>query len=303
MYQTEKIYMVDEVPPHLKNDVPIAFPLQCPALQNFLTDNIMWMSSGGTKSVVHTDQVENINCLIRGRKDLVLIDPHKFKSHLPLDKNMGSFSSLDVDAVDYNKFPSMANIDEYGLASMAPGDCLFIPYYWVHQVRSYDRNIAVNLWWDHHLTKQLDPKVCQDTTYYDPSITLSTVDWVKLKETVENRDEKLSFLDDLKRRSAIMDLTPELFMSTYLEENYSGNSIFQDLPASQEAMGVKLVKEIFQQFDPNSDGLVTLEELESLDKKKAKRLNVLDSTIREWVDGLMSKKEKEAEVASTKDEL
>ena len=36
---------------------------------------IMWFSSGGTQSVVHTDAVDNINCVFDGSKEFVLIDP------------------------------------------------------------------------------------------------------------------------------------------------------------------------------------------------------------------------------------
>ena len=39
---------------------------------------VMWFSSGGTKSVVHTDNVDNINCLYRGEKQLFFIDPAKY---------------------------------------------------------------------------------------------------------------------------------------------------------------------------------------------------------------------------------
>ena len=38
----------------------------------------MWFSSGGTKSVVHTDSVDNINCLFRGEKMFLFIDPAKY---------------------------------------------------------------------------------------------------------------------------------------------------------------------------------------------------------------------------------
>ena len=38
----------------------------------------MWFSSGGTKSVVHTDSVDNINCLYSGEKEFVMVNPHKF---------------------------------------------------------------------------------------------------------------------------------------------------------------------------------------------------------------------------------
>jgi len=38
------------------------------------------MSSGGTKSVLHQDDLDNINCLFRGSKDLLFINPIKYGS-------------------------------------------------------------------------------------------------------------------------------------------------------------------------------------------------------------------------------
>jgi hypothetical protein len=32
----------------------------------------MWFSSGGTKSVLHNDGLDNINCLLDGSKDLIM---------------------------------------------------------------------------------------------------------------------------------------------------------------------------------------------------------------------------------------
>lgn len=34
----------------------------------------MWFSSGGTKSVLHSDNVDNINCLFSGEKELYMVD-------------------------------------------------------------------------------------------------------------------------------------------------------------------------------------------------------------------------------------
>lgn len=33
----------------------------------------MWLSNGGTKSVLHSDSNHNVNCLIRGVKDFLMI--------------------------------------------------------------------------------------------------------------------------------------------------------------------------------------------------------------------------------------
>ena len=34
----------------------------------------MWFSNGGTKSVLHYDAIDNINCLMSGTKELFMID-------------------------------------------------------------------------------------------------------------------------------------------------------------------------------------------------------------------------------------
>lgn len=39
----------------------------------------MWFSSGGTKSVLHTDDYENILCVFDGLKELVLVDSYRYK--------------------------------------------------------------------------------------------------------------------------------------------------------------------------------------------------------------------------------
>lgn len=40
----------------------------------------MWLSAGDTSSVTHTDDYENILCVITGRKDLILVDYNKFEN-------------------------------------------------------------------------------------------------------------------------------------------------------------------------------------------------------------------------------
>jgi hypothetical protein len=41
---------------------------------------MLWFSSGGTKSVTHTDDYENIMCLFAGTKEFVMVDYFKYKS-------------------------------------------------------------------------------------------------------------------------------------------------------------------------------------------------------------------------------
>ena len=44
-----------------------------------------------------------------------------------IDHPERAYSGVDVDDVDYDKYPDMANI-KFMHADMQPGDCLYIPY-------------------------------------------------------------------------------------------------------------------------------------------------------------------------------
>ena len=43
---------------------------------------LVWMSSGGTKSVVHYDDADNLNCLISGQKRMVFWSPGEYCTNL-----------------------------------------------------------------------------------------------------------------------------------------------------------------------------------------------------------------------------
>ncbi|KAK6187487.1 hypothetical protein SNE40_005500 [Patella caerulea] len=172
-YMNSTYYMVDNVPEYLKSDLVVPCSLQCESIMaGKLDDILMWFSSGGTNSVVHHDGFDNINCVYRGSKDFIIVDPVKYKDMVPIDRPEGAYSSIDVDKMDYTKYPTLAKI-EYIHAHMEPGDCLYIPYKWIHQVRSYNSNLAVNIWWDHYLSLDVDPSQCNEKC--DANMTLHGV--------------------------------------------------------------------------------------------------------------------------------
>ena len=53
-------------------------------------------SSGGTRSVLHTDTYENLHCLVSGQKEFVLFDPKYSKDIGPEHEDSG-FYHIDVD--------------------------------------------------------------------------------------------------------------------------------------------------------------------------------------------------------------
>ncbi|KAL4233739.1 hypothetical protein ACF0H5_008419 [Mactra antiquata] len=191
-YNHTEHYMVDGVPKYLRHEIMIPCPLQCEQLMdNDFVDNVMWYSSGGTKSVVHTDSVDNINCLYRGEKTLVFVDPSKYGDKVDIDKPQGAYSTMDVDSVDYTKFPGMSEVEFYHV-DITAGDCLYIPYLWIHQVRSYGSNLAVNIWWKHHLSSDLDYTQCNDPC--DTQLTLADAKFAGFTELARDPEEVKSQL-------------------------------------------------------------------------------------------------------------
>jgi len=163
MYQSKDVYFVSGVPEFLRKDIPIYDSINCPfILDNLLIDLVMWFSSGGTTSVWHNDGYENINCLIKGEKTLIMANKSDL-ANVYLDIPHGAYSSIDVDNVDNLKYPLLKHAKFYNV-SMEAGDCLYIPLRWFHYVKSFNRNIAINKWWHSHKSPVKCDKKSRHTT-------------------------------------------------------------------------------------------------------------------------------------------
>jgi len=125
-YKHEDIYLVANIlkKSPLVDEVFVPKPLLCDDFLKRLDSCVMWFSSGGTKSVLHFDNSENINCLFDGSKELTM--SHKrFEDMYEFIE--GGYSKVDVDKVDLKKFPNLARVP-WHYAKMEAGDCLYIPY-------------------------------------------------------------------------------------------------------------------------------------------------------------------------------
>ena len=146
-YETDNVYVVSQLPEPMYGDVSVLPCLTCGAFRRRLLEVDLWFSSGGTKSLLHRDADNAINCLLAGRKDWILID-RKYTHLVPLatepDGAFGAFALLDVDRVNLKKYPQLVGLP-WRHANVTAGDCLYLPYSYLHQVRSYERNIAVSV--------------------------------------------------------------------------------------------------------------------------------------------------------------
>ncbi|CAH1271383.1 JMJD7 [Branchiostoma lanceolatum] len=272
-YSQEDIYMVEGVPKFLRKDVPMPKALLCEPLTKMLVDTVMWFSSGGTKSVLHNDDVDNINCLYDGKKELVFISFQRYRDKVTLDHPEGSYSSIDVDAVDFTKFPGMREV-EYHRVNMTAGDCLYIPYRWFHQVNSYGRNIAVNVWWEHNLRKYVEA-LSQDCGDLSEDSTLNDFQI----EVPPEHNEPLMGLNELLDGGKDEVVTYQVFEAKVKEDKLLSELIIWTPECTQ------LVEEMFEEIDRNKDSVFTPQELEGLTKEMQEEL---DEVLMDKLEGIRS---------------
>lgn len=109
----------------------------------------------GNRVVVptHNDNYENIACVTAGRRRFTLFPPEQEEnlyiarvSRTPAGREV---SKVDLSQPDFQRFPRFKEaLNHAVVAELAPGDAIFIPYQWWHNVESLrDTNILVNFWW------------------------------------------------------------------------------------------------------------------------------------------------------------
>lgn len=105
-----------------------------------------------------------------------------------IDHSDGAYSSADVDKIDYSKFPGIENF-EYYTATLNKGDCLYIPLKWIHQIRSTDRNLAINFWFNYEKLLEFGnfSEACK-TNQFDKARTLDTMKFGEANEQEEEQD-------------------------------------------------------------------------------------------------------------------
>ncbi|MFL6617452.1 MAG: cupin-like domain-containing protein [Povalibacter sp.] len=102
----------------------------------------------------HYDTFDNVACVVAGERRFTLFAPQCI-SHLyvgPLDHTMaGQPVSLAASAApDDERYPLFKEIRDQALtAQLGPGDAIYIPKLWWHQVEATSAiNVLVNYWWD-----------------------------------------------------------------------------------------------------------------------------------------------------------
>lgn len=109
----------------------------------------------GTESVAaaHFDQPKNIACCVLGKRRFTLFSPEQVENLYPgpLSPTPGGqvVTVANLDEPDFDAFPRLKTaLENAWIAELEPGDGLYYPSMWWHEVRAFDRfNVMVNFWW------------------------------------------------------------------------------------------------------------------------------------------------------------
>jgi len=105
-----------------------------------------WLGPAGTVTPLHADYDDNIFVQVWGSKRIFLAPPHHDVFLYPREANALLFGSpFDPEAPDFERFP-LARQAALVECTVGPGDMLYVPAGWFHQVRSLTFSLSSNRW-------------------------------------------------------------------------------------------------------------------------------------------------------------
>ena len=125
-------YSFSDPPGVLKDDVEL------PALMNELMDIsiVTYWHGYGTLTRPHTDSMENMMCVYAGYKNFTIVPQYDRDFIYAGDGGWpGNYSPVEFYDPDYEQWPLFRNA-RVTTVQIFPGDCLFLPAYYWHQVAS-----------------------------------------------------------------------------------------------------------------------------------------------------------------------
>jgi hypothetical protein len=107
----------------------------------------LWLGPVGVVTPLHHDLPENLYAQIVGRKRVRLIARSERRNVYPYGRVSAApnFSPVDAWQPDLARFPRFARVQPLDCV-VEPGECLYIPRLWWHQVESLDVSASLNLW-------------------------------------------------------------------------------------------------------------------------------------------------------------
>jgi hypothetical protein len=112
----------------------------------------LWIGNRSTVPA-HFDVPSNIACCALGRRRFTLFPPDQIENlyihQMDLTPAGQTVSAVDIARPDYQRFPRYRQAEQVAwVAELEPGDAMFVPSMWWHNVEALDEvNALVNFWW------------------------------------------------------------------------------------------------------------------------------------------------------------
>lgn len=136
---------ISEYLPGLERETPLQ-------MVEDLAEPTIWIGNAVTIAT-HNDNSENIACVAAGRRRFTLFPPDQERNLYigPRDNTPSGrpISMVNLKQPDYAQYPLFRYaMEESQTAELGPGDAIYIPTHWWHNVESLDPvNILINFWW------------------------------------------------------------------------------------------------------------------------------------------------------------
>jgi hypothetical protein len=102
----------------------------------------MWIGPAGTFTALHHDLTNNLIAQVVGRKRLLILPPSEV-GRLYNDTHVFSrIADLQAPGLDAAAFGRLEGARAYEVM-LEPGEAIFMPFAWWHQVRSLDFSVTV----------------------------------------------------------------------------------------------------------------------------------------------------------------
>jgi len=142
--------MVDDSFPGLRNGNDLVF--NHPVFAEYPHIAKIWVGNQSQASA-HYDIPKNIACCVLGKRRFTLFPPEQVHNLYPgpLSPTPGGqvITVTDLNNPDFDQFPRLrAALSEAIIVDMEPGDALYYPSLWWHEVSALDTfNVMINFWW------------------------------------------------------------------------------------------------------------------------------------------------------------
>jgi hypothetical protein len=113
-------------------DYPSIVPSTCLEYRNRA-----WIGPKGTETGLHQDMMPNFLGQVFGRKKIQLLPPKE------LPREYVNLGMVDMFKPDYEQFPHFPNIEDIYEVILEPGDIIYIPRCWWHQVVALEASISI----------------------------------------------------------------------------------------------------------------------------------------------------------------